>query len=256
MKSWINYVLKYPKTIIAFCILTTVLMGWNIPKLVIDPDVKSMMPQENYIIRSISEIEDIFGGSELVIISISSDDIFNCRTLQKVRSLTSEIEDLDIVDRVISLWNAVDIKGTIYGFEVYDLIEDFPETEEERNALRMKIKENELIYGDLVSKDFNHTSIVVILSVSSGATDDEEVFRTFNELRSRYEGPEEIHLAGFPLTRREIVKTMQSDMKTLFPYGIALMIILLVFSFRSCVGAFLPFIVVIMSIIESFNGYV
>jgi len=68
-------------------------------------------------------------------------------------------------------------------------------------------------------------------------------------IKHKYEGPEQIHIAGLPITRREVSTTMTSDMKKLFPYGIILMILLLVFSFRSWMGTFLPFVVVIMSIV-------
>jgi hypothetical protein len=68
-------------------------------------------------------------------------------------------------------------------------------------------------------------------------------------LKHKYEGPEKIHMAGLPLTRREVSATMTSDVKKLFPYGITLMILLLVFTFHSWTGAFLPFTVVIMSIV-------
>jgi len=243
--------MSYPRTIIGFCILMTVLMGWNIPNIVMDPDIKSMLPKDQEIIRSINELEDIFGGSELVILSLKSEDIFSKATLRKIQELCDEIEDLDVVDKVMSLTNSFEIKGTRDGFEVRDLIEEFPETEAEREILRQKVVDNDLLYGNIVSEDFQRTSIIAVLSLGNGDSRDEEIHQTFTNLKQKYEGPEEIHLAGLPLTRREIVETMQSDMKALFPYGIALMIFLLTFCFRSWVGAFLPFAVVIMSIINT-----
>ena len=87
IKSWIDFVMSYPRTIIGFCILITVLMGWNIPNIVMDPDIKSMLPQDQEIIRSINDLEDIFGGSELVILSLKSEDIFSETTLRKIQEL-------------------------------------------------------------------------------------------------------------------------------------------------------------------------
>jgi len=75
---------------------------------------------------------------------------------------------------------------------------------------------------------------------------DERLFRDFDNIRQRFENPETIYLAGYPLTRREVGATMQGDVMTLFPYGIVLMILFLVLSFRSWIGAFLPFVILIL----------
>jgi len=243
--------MSYPRTVIAFCLFITVLMGWNIPDIVIDSDIKSMLPEDQQLIRSINEIEDIFGGSELIILSIESDDIFSYATLSKIQQMSSAIENLPAVDRVMSLTNAFELKGTEDGFEVRDLIENLPESEREREILRQKVSADDLLYGNIVSRDFRRTSIIAALSGTNGNISDETIYRLFTALKNKYEGPEEIHMAGLPLTRWETSRTMQSDMKRLLPLGIVLMIFLLIFSFKSWVGAFLPFAVVIMSIINT-----
>ena len=249
--SWIDVVLNYPRLIIGICLLITLLMGWNIPKIVIDSDIKSMLPKDQEIIVTTNKLEEIFGGSEIIILSIKSDDIFSKSTLTKLQKLTDEVESLPIVERVLSLTNAFELHSIADGFEVRDLIERLPETEEERAALRQRIMNDEMLYGNIVSKDFQYTAVIAILPVTKRASDDQITYDTFNALKVKYSGPEKIYIAGLPLTRKAITMTMQSDMKALFPFGIALMIFLLVFAFRSWVGAFLPFIIVIMSVVNT-----
>lgn len=249
--AWIEFVVRHPHIIIALCILITLLMAWQIPDLVIDPDIKNMMPQDEPVIQSISRMEEIFGGSEIVILSLTGEDIFTLSTLEKIDNMTAEIEDLPFVERVFSVTNAFEIKGTELGFEVRDLIAEFPTTAGAQAALRRKVKDNDLIYGNIVSEDFKRAAVIATLSVNVHKATDEETYQAFTRLAQKYRGPEEIHCAGLPLTRRAITTTMQSDMKKFFPFGIALMIFLLVFSFRSWAGAFLPLTVVIMSVIWS-----
>ncbi|MCK4689037.1 MAG: RND family transporter, partial [Candidatus Marinimicrobia bacterium] len=171
-------------------------------------------------------------------------------TLKKIDDITAEIEEIEMVEKVLSLTNAVDIKATEDGFEVGELFKGYPETAEEVTAIKQRIIDNEMLYGNIVSKDFKKSAIISILEVTTGDSDDDEISFLFNKLAKKYEGPEQIHIAGMPLTRHEVTNTMQSDIKTLFPFGIVLMIFLLIFCFRSWIGAFLPFIVVIMSIIN------
>ncbi len=246
MNKWIDIVLKYPRSMIAFALLITLLMGWNIPKLELEADVKAMLPDDFDIVLSMDEMEDLFGGSELIIMSISSDDVFSNRTLKKIREMTAAVENFPFVDKVVSLTNAVDVKGTEFGFEVGEIIVEFPNTDQEVEQIKDQIRSNELLYGNIVSKDFKSAALIAMLAVSDKSDDDEIIYQAFDKLRQRYENPECIYLAGLPMTRREVAVTMQQDLKTLFPYGIILMIFFLVFSFRSWIGAFLPFVVTIM----------
>jgi len=248
-RQWLDLVLKYPRTVIASAILVTVLMGWNIPRLQLEPDVKALMPQDFEIINSMREMEDIFGGNDLVVISLTSQNIFSSATFEKIEAMTAEIETLAEVDQVISITNVQDVLGTTDGFEVHELIEEFPTTASQIDSLKKRIIDNRMIYGTLVSTDFQKAGIIAYLNVTSHKNTDTEIYETFKAIKHKYEGPEQIHMAGLPLTRREVTATMTSDMKKLFPYGIILMILLLVFTFHSWTGAFLPFTVVIMSIV-------
>ncbi|MFA4839531.1 MAG: MMPL family transporter [Candidatus Neomarinimicrobiota bacterium] len=249
IRAIVEFDLKYPRTIIAVSILMTLLMGWNIPQLQLEPDVKALMPQDFEIIRSMKEIEETFGGSDLVVVSLTSENIFSPGTLEKIEAMTAEIETLATVNQVTSITNVPDVQATADGFEVRELIEDFPLNESQIDSLKKRISDNKMIYGTLVSTDFKKAGIVAFLNVASHENSDEEIYQTFMTIKHKYKGPEQIHIAGLPLTRREVSATMTSDMKKLFPYGIILMILLLVFSFRSWTGAFLPFVVVIMSIV-------
>ncbi|HDP66906.1 MAG TPA: RND family transporter [Candidatus Marinimicrobia bacterium] len=249
MKSWIEIILKFPRTIIATCILITLLLGWHIPKLQIEPDIVEMLPQDLDIIVKTNEMEDTFGGSELVVISISAENIFSRETFSKIKTITEELEGNRIIDRVISLSNAPDIISTPDGFEVRDLMEGFDFTTEHTEKIQQRIKDNEMLYGMVVSEDFLKTAIVVIMTLDNENSDDDTIYNLFNDYKHRFEGPEEIHIAGLAITRHEIAQTMNSDIKYLFPFGIILMVFFLVLSFRSWLGAFLPFVVVIMSIV-------
>jgi len=246
LDRWIETVLKYPRTVIAGWLLLTTLMGWNILVLQIEPDVQEMLPDDFAIVKAMDEMNDLFGGSELILVSISSDNIFSENTLAKIRNMTVEIENLPYINKVVSLSNVEDIIGSDVGFEVSQVIDEFPVTEAEITAIKDRIRGNELLHGAVASRDFKNAAIIAMLNASVESYDDEQLFRDFDNIRRRYENPETIYLAGYPLTRREVAVTMQGDVMTLFPYGIVLMIIFLVFSFRSWIGAFLPFIILML----------
>jgi len=246
INRWIDNVLKYPRTVIAGWLLITVLIGWNIWGLEFEPDVQEMLPEDFAIVSAMDEMNDIFGGSEIVVISISSENIFSEMTLSKVCDITAEIENLPYIDKVISLTNVEDIVGSEIGFEVSPVISELPVIKKDVEVIKNRIRNNELLNGAVASKDFKNAAIIAMLDGSDESQDDEQLFYDFDDIRRRYENPEIIYLAGYPLTRREVATTMQGDVMVLFPYGIVLMILFLVFSFRSWIGAFLPFIILML----------
>ena len=246
MKQWINPVLKYPRSVIALSILLTIILGSNIPKLRLDPDVKAMLPPDFDLIVSMDQMDELFGGSELVIMALTGDDIFSQPTLEKIAKMTSEIEAFPFVEKVVSLTNAADVIGSEDGFEVSEIIEEFPQGQAEVEQIKQRLQRNELLYGNIVSRDFTSTALIVMLANSDKSNSDEEIYQALTALKRRYEHPEIIHLAGYSLTRQALSVVMQRDILILFPYGVVLMIFFLVFSFRSWIGAFLPFVILIL----------
>ncbi|MBO8131596.1 MAG: RND family transporter [Candidatus Marinimicrobia bacterium] len=252
MRWLIGLISRYPRCVVFFWILLTLILGSNIYYLQIDPDFKSMMPTDHEVIRNIDTLEAIFGGSEVVIVSISDDNILNNGTLLKINSMVSEIEKNPYVSKVLALTNANEIKGTEFGFEVRDLIEELPlKSEEDFAELRRKIIDNDQIYKRIVTEDFRHTAIVALLSTITSKEADREIYEFFKEIAEKYRSPEDIKVAGFPIIRYLMMRDMRRDLKVYLPLGIILMILLLVFSFKSWAGAFLPLVVVIMSIINT-----
>lgn len=247
----IDTVLRFPRTVIAVWFLITILIGWHIWELRIEPDVQEMLPKDFAIVTAMDEMNDLFGGSELILVSISADNIFSKSTLIKLQNMTTEIENLPYIDRVVSLTNVEDIIGSEFGFEVSQVVDEFPVTETEINAIKERISGNELLHGTVSSRDFKNTAIIAILNGTFESYGDDELSRDFEDIRRRYENPETIYLAGYPLTRYEVAVTMQADVMTLFPYGIVLMILFLVFSFRSWIGAFLPFVILILVVADT-----
>jgi hypothetical protein len=79
--------------------------------------------------------------------------------------------------------------------------------------------------------------------------DEHKLINTIEELVERFEGPDNIYFAGMPLTRANVTDQMRRDMSIFLPVGLALMILFLIFSFRSWLGVLLPLMVVVISTI-------
>lgn len=250
---YIKTVVNYPRSVIALWVTFSLILGVNLVNLKIDPDVKAMLPADMDLIQNMNKMDELFGGSDIVIVALATDTLFTESTLSKIASITAEIEEQEFVDRVISLTNAEEVRSIPDGFEVGAVMPEFPQNASEVAALQARLKNNELLYGNIVSHDFKKAAIIVILKTPVDAAKDEQIYTILEEMRQRYQHPEQIYFAGIPITRVEISTMMVSDLKTLFPYGLILMAFFLVVSFRSWMGAMLPFVVTLLVIAQTFG---
>ncbi|MFH1851968.1 MAG: MMPL family transporter [Candidatus Neomarinimicrobiota bacterium] len=252
MSNLFNFIMRYPRIIISGTIFFTLLFLWNIPDLKFDPSLESMIPSDHPTIVTLDKLDELFGGTEIVIVGVEGDSILWEKSLIKYAALHDSLENLDQLESIISLYNAPHIASSADGFVVEDVLEIYPATVEEFMALQDKIRDNELVYLNIVSADF--TGMAFMCRVESSFGYDENKLRADVErVVDRFRGDDKIYISGLPITRSVMIEFMQGDMKTFMPYGIALMIILLALSFRSWLGVFLPLSVVIISIVWTFG---
>lgn len=252
MSRLFKLIINYPRSVIAGAILMTLIFLWQIPDLKLEPSIKAMISHDHPVIVNMEEIDELFGGSEIVIIGMRSDSLLYEPTLRKFAALHDSLENLELITRVMSLYNARNVISTEEGFEVEDFLDEYPSSPEEVAALKGKLQENDLVYGNLVAEDF--TGMALICQMATSFDYDEHLLAgQLEELVREFTGPEQIYLSGMPIIRAAIVDNMATDMKTFMPYGIFLMIILLALSFRSWLGVFLPLLVVIIAVIWTFG---
>lgn len=255
MKTFAKYVTRFPKITIAICLLITAMFATQLPKLWIDASVKGNFPPNFPAKLAIDELEEIFGGSEIMLLGMEADNIYDPDTLAIIQRLSDEIEEFEVVDDVASLFTVNDIIGTDLGMEVDDLIPEFPETEAEVQALRERMKANPLFWNNIISDDETATAIIANIAPESK---DDVVYTAFQRIVDREKAARHgqgvrFYLGGMPLTRALMSLNIQKDMRRFLPAGMVLMVILLYFSFGSFRGIFLPFTVVLMSIVCTFG---
>ena len=251
MKHLTELVLRLPRTVIAATVLAVLLLATLLPGLEVDPSVKSMLPEDFPVLTRLHGLEQRFGGTEIVVFAIESDDLFSEHTLALVRRLTLEAEEQPWTERVVSLANAKDIVGTEAGFEARDLVPGDRLTPEEVRYVKGRIAGNDMLRGSIVSEDLSHTAVVVMLKADAA---DDDVVAGAQVLAGRHHGPERLVVAGLPMVRSTVARSIPRDMRTFLPFGIALMLILLALCFRSWIGVVLPLAVVIASVVTVFGA--
>ncbi len=255
MQRFSEFVIRLRKPIIIAVVLFTSLSLYYLKDLQVNNDMLSFLPQDNPEVILFNEVSEKFRGTSLAIIALKNHDVFNYRTLRRVKDLTAIFEGLDGITNVMSLTNIIDIKKIGGGIEVGKLIEEdkIPQSKEELKRLREYTLKKEMYTGNLVSSDGTVTTI--ICRIKEGI----DQYKAATELRKitddfyRQEGmdKEEVYYAGMPFQMVFINDMIVRDNQILIPMVILLVMLTLYLSFRSGRGVFLPLVTVIISTLWS-----
>ena len=241
----------YPRSIIASVILITVLFGWKLSELEMDPGLRSGLPRDHKIVQSMEIVDELFSGSDILIVAVESDSLFSANTLKKLFSFQDSLESIEQISRVTSIFNQKYIVPHKNGFEIEPVLMDVPYDSVGHQQLIEKLDKSGMV-GNLVSDDYKTLCFIGQIN-SSFAYDEFEFRKNIYELVNRFSDPEYFYVSSLPITRATVIEYMQRDMRVFTPVAIGLCIFLLMLSFRSWTGVFLPFFVVGFSVIWTFG---
>ncbi len=126
------------------------------------------------------QYRDDFGSDELAYILYEAPDTehgpFDLEVMRKIASLSEVIaEEVPFVDEVTSLANVEYMEAVEDGIQIYELLEEFPESQAGLLAIRDKVLDKPLYVGGLVSPDAQYAALIV--SMDKSAVDPPEELR-------------------------------------------------------------------------------
>jgi predicted RND superfamily exporter protein len=164
-------------------------------------------------------------------------------------NLQNILLDIEPIEEVTSLTSIEQVRGTEWGLEVGQVIEDVELSDKDLIEVRKRILSDALLRGLIVSTDARTTLITVKLAFPE--TDSGRAVRVYSRLKSIVDpemGPEQIYIAGVPMAMALSGEYVHRDLSWLFP-AVTIMIVLVLFlSFGTVLGVLLPLIVVLMSV--------
>ncbi len=241
-----NIIVRFRWAVIVIFVSITAAVAFNIPDIEVESDVKSMLPNDLPSRINIDRIEELFGGTEMIMLVMTADDILAPNTLSRLRKISRRMERIKNIDRVLSLFTLKDIRSDGNQLIIDPAIKKLPKTKEAQEKLRQSLKDNEMVYGNVVAKDFSAVATIGLLK--AGAKDEESV-AALQKLAEEVPGPEPVYIAGMPFVRMHVASDIQTDMMRFLPYGLLIMLVFLFLCFRQIRGVLLPFSVVVMSIL-------
>jgi len=252
VKSIAQLTINYRYIVLILLIAITAFFGYQISKITIVSNIADLLPHENPCVKLEDKFREIFGGSNLVLIQVKvkDGDIFNEKTLSKVRRITDKLIFFPGVDRykVYSIANRKfkNVVVTDWGMEFPPLMwPDIPSTDGELASLKRKIYTNDMYYGTFVS--FDSKAALISAEFFAEGIDYRVLFNEFQKIRAEEaDGNTEINIVGDPLIYGYIDHYLNQTYVIMGLTFLA-MVLLLYFYTRSFSFMFIPILSAIVS---------
>lgn len=226
-------------------------------------------------------LREHFGRDDILLIAITPPKVFDARFLETLKEIHQRLEDeLPWVEEVQSLINARQTRGVEDSLLVDELLEDWPESPADLEAVERVARANPFYRNLYLSEDGRTTGIVVEPLVYqpveidalagfeeettpggaeepvflSGAQTDELVQVTQTLLASIDLPDTEIHLMGSPVINREVQHQTAVDMARFSVLSVGVIALLLGLVFRRSIAVALPLLVVLLSVVSTLGA--
>jgi len=254
--------IESPRLTIVISLLLTAIISSGIRSLVIEDDFFKMFPTDMKSRLLWEDMTDEFGDSEFLFIAFGnkSKSIYNPKAIDAVRNLTLDLEQIDIVDRVISLTTVNRIGADPEDEEellIEKLFTDDATTLDEINRAVSYLNMNPDTKNRLISNDERFTAIAVrslITSNDNTYRNNTDLMEEVTPIVEKYLGGYEIHYAGNPYITGAVPGLIRSDASRLIMVGLFIMILLLYMNIRNIRAVLMILMVILLSLV-SMNGF-
>ena len=254
MERLLERILKYPKTFLVSVLVITLAFMFAMKKNTrMETNLDKYMPEQHPAFVYSNQAEKWFDIKDGIIIAVENKDgIYNYSTLKKVKDLTKKLQKMPQIEKndVTSLYTADNIIGTEYGLDVKAFYKRVPKDSAKLAELRRKVRNNEMIFGRLVSND---ETVTVIVAEIGDDVFSQEFYHRILDLAKEYEGPEKLYVAGRPIVEGTLAYLGPRDMKRMVPIVVLVIILVLYLVLRNYKSTFFTLLVVLFSTIWAFG---
>ncbi|MBU3928241.1 MAG: MMPL family transporter, partial [Bacteroidetes bacterium] len=216
--------------------------------MTINSDILSSLPDGDTAASLYKTIGTQFGGNDMGMIVLETDDVFKAEVIQHIKQITDSIKYTNGVSTVTSLTNILDIKSSEWGIEIGKLVDeyDLPVEQSQLDSLKNYVFSKEMYRGAVVSEDGTATAIMFTLLPEG---DKQAVAKEIKDKIEALDLPETTYFGGLPMMMNDINDLIVADMVWLIPIVFIVIAIILLLSFKSFRGVLLPLLTAGLAVI-------
>ncbi|MEA3242138.1 MAG: efflux RND transporter permease subunit, partial [Pseudomonadota bacterium] len=215
----------------------------------IDPSTERLLAADDEANVFYQSTRRIFGNDETILLLLQAEDVFTAQSLDLISRLTQRLERLDGVIRVVSLSNALAIRGTEYGIDIEPYAGLAADTAQGRQEFREGILANPMYSGSLVAENARATAILVSLADIGGYAFFSQIDKAIKQIVAEEAHDAQIWVTGTPLLTLATTNALLDDLIGIPLIVILVMAVVLAFCFRCLKGVLVPLSSVAISVL-------
>ena len=247
--------LNYRKAVGLILLFVTLFTGFGLLRLKVDTGVDSLIPASDPNRLIYQEITGQFGTDNMTIVYIRDPNLWTPAKLQALESLHKDIERIEFVSRVDSLFSLHTIQGREGNIDAVPVMSEAPQNQEDALAAKQRALDNPLYLGNFISKDGNVTAMLISLKEQEGDQDFSRPFyEALEQVRVQHQTEfEQLFQVGGPRVDAELKTSLYEDFMLLGPLSAGILVLCIVFFMRNVLAAIVPVITSVITIIWTFG---
>lgn len=255
--KFIDFIVYNPIKSIVLTLIILLASASGLKQLSTDFTYRAFFAEDNPLRIQVEEFESKFSNDDSVVLMIRSESgIFDQESAELVTRLTEEMWKVPDVVRVDSISNYRWVHAADDEIVVESLLpEDMPYSESLLRQRSDVAQNDEIIPDYLLSRDGKTTMIIGYARPAlEEAVDAEPMIAAVRELVAQHQiGDHEFHITGRMAVMQAMKESSQADMKARMPFVMAIIVLVLGFTFRHA-GAIMPSIFLIVGSIVCTMG--
>ncbi|MDY6971403.1 MAG: MMPL family transporter, partial [Thermodesulfobacteriota bacterium] len=244
VKKFAFFIMQHRLLVLGIILSVSAFFGWQCTKIRIETSFSDLLPHKHPFIKVHKKYEKQLGDPLKVYLMLQKKegDIYNTDTLEKVTRITEKLDSLQSVnhDQVYSIASrkVKSVTVNIGMVQSVPLMDKVPQTKEELEEFRRKVRNTGAVYGVWVSPD--EKSVLFTITLIADTLDYRTTFQQIDELiKSESEPGYNLYVCGEPILTGWIYN-YQNEMYLIFGLTFLVLIFFLYFYFRNFVGVLVP----------------
>jgi predicted RND superfamily exporter protein len=281
-EHWGHVAVRHPWRIIFGMALLPCALVFQLPRVRVETSIEHFLDEGHPAQIAYNAFRDRYGRDELILLGLQAPDVFDLEFLERLRSLHDALEEeVPHLDEVTSLLNIRETRGEGDKLIVGDFLGQWPETPDERMAVRKRALANPLYHNFILTRDGTFTTVVIktnafsdvdadleLLSGFDDTSDDEaktppvylsgaensEAANAILSIVERFQSESfSISVAGGPMMEHVLTQQLSRNIVVFMSLSLLTVALLLYVLFRRLTAVFLPLLVVLLSIVSTFG---
>lgn len=245
--------LKFSWIIIAVVLGLTVFFSTQIGTIRIENSERFFFPQKHESYQRLLQAEETFGSMNSMGISLETemDSIITAENINIIDRITTRLKNVEFIESVDSITGIDYIYGEDGALVAGPLIgDDYAGTSEDVEMVRRRISDWEDMYDRVIISDNGRAAqIQVVISTDASPTQTENLLREAEKIVKEETAGSglKVRFYGDPVISDNCKTFMLSDFARLIPLVSIVVLLTLLFSFKTLEGTIFPLITVIIS---------